>query len=71
MCTLQQNQIQKLILNINFEDIQIINIYSMKFLGLTIDNILSCKKQIKQLASKLSSAGYSIRSPCDSLFFFF
>jgi len=49
-------------ININFEDIQINNIYNIKFLGLTIDNILSWKKQIEQLASKLSSVGYSIRS---------
>jgi len=54
-----------LILNINFEDIQI-NIYNIKFLGLTIDNTLSCKNQIKQVSSKLSSAGYSIR-PLESV----
>jgi hypothetical protein len=62
MCTLDQYQIHKLILNVNLEDIQINNIYNIKFLGLTVDNTLSCKKQIKQLASKLSSAVYSIRS---------
>jgi len=49
-------------ININFEDIQINNIYNIKFLGLTIDNTLSWKKQIEQLASNLSSAGYAIRS---------
>jgi hypothetical protein len=62
MCTLQQNQLQKLIFNINFEDIQIKYIYNVKFLGLAIDNTLSYKKQIKQVAYKLSSAGYSFRS---------
>ena len=49
-------------INIDFDDIQINNIYNIKFLGLTIDNTLSWKKQTEQLASKLSSAGYSIRS---------
>jgi len=38
------------------------NIYNIKFLGLTVDNILSWKKQIEQLTSKLCYAGYSIRS---------
>jgi len=33
-----------------------------KFLGLTVDNIISWKKQIEQLASKLRFAGYSISS---------
>jgi hypothetical protein len=51
----------KIDININFEDIKIKSIYNTKFLGLTTDNALSWKKQIEQLASKLSSAGYSIR----------
>jgi hypothetical protein len=49
-------------INVNFVDIQINNIYNIKFLGLTVDNTVSWRKQIEQLASNLSSAGYSIRS---------
>jgi len=52
----------KLDINVYFEYIQLNNIYNIKFLGLIIDNTLSWKKQIEQLASNLSSAGYSIRS---------
>jgi len=52
----------KLDINIYFEYIQFHNIYNIKFFGLTIGNTLSWKIQIEQLASKLSSAGYSIRS---------
>jgi len=46
----------KIDVNIKFEEIEINNIYNIQFLGLTIDNTLSRKKQIKQLASKLISA---------------
>jgi hypothetical protein len=52
----------KIDININFEDIQINNIYNMKFFGLTVDNTISWKKQIEQQTSKLSYAGYSIGS---------
>ena len=52
----------RIYINVNFEDIQINNIYNIKFLGLTVDNTLSWKKQIAQLASKLSFVGYSVRS---------
>jgi len=52
----------KIDMNVNFEDIQISNIYNIKFLGLTVDNTLSWKKQTEQLAPKFISAGYSIRS---------
>jgi len=41
----------KIDINIKFKDIHINNIYNIKFLGLTIDNTLSWKKQIEQLAS--------------------
>jgi len=37
----------KIDININFEDIQIKNIYNTKFLGLTTENTLSQKKQIE------------------------
>jgi len=37
----------KIHININFEDTQINNINNKKILGLTIDNTLSWKKQIK------------------------
>jgi hypothetical protein len=47
----------KIDININFEDIWTYTLYNIKFLGLTIDNTLSLKKQIEQLASQLSSAG--------------
>jgi len=49
----------KIDIDINFDDIQVKNIYNTT---LTIDNTLSWKKQIEQLASKLSSVGYSVRS---------
>jgi hypothetical protein len=52
----------KIDVNIKFEEMQINNIYNINFLGLTIDNTLSWKKQIEQLASQLSSAGYTNRS---------
>jgi len=48
----------KIDVNIKFEEIQINNIYNIKFLQLTIDNTLSRKKQIAQLAPKLSSVLY-------------
>lgn len=53
----------KIDMKVNFGNIWINSINNIKFLGLTIDNSLSWNKQIEQLASKLSSAGYSIRSP--------
>ena len=49
-------------ININYEDLQTNNTYNTKFLGLIIDNTLSWKDQINQLVTKLSSAGYSIRT---------
>ena len=52
----------KIDININFEDMEINNICNIKFLGLTVDNAVSWMKQIEQLASNLSSAGYSMRS---------
>ena len=52
----------KLYINVYFEYIQLNNIYNITFFGLIIDSTLSWKKQIEQLASNLSSAGYSIRS---------
>ena len=52
----------KINININFEDIQINNIYNIKFFGLTTDNTLSWKKYTEQLAPNLSTVGYSIRS---------
>jgi hypothetical protein len=35
----------KIDINVNFEDIQISNIYNIKFRGLTVDSTLSWKKQ--------------------------
>ena len=52
----------KIDINVNFEDIQINNIYNIKFFGLTVGSTLSWKKHIEQLTSKLSYAGYSIRT---------
>ena len=52
----------KINIKINFEDTQINNIYNVIFLGLAIDNTLLWKKKTEQLASKLSSVGYSISS---------
>ena len=52
----------KIDINVNFEDIQINNIYEIKFLGFIVGNNLSWKQQIEQLTSKLSYTGYSIRS---------
>jgi hypothetical protein len=47
-------------LNINYGDAKIYNTSNTKFLGLNIDNTLSRKDHINQLANKLSSAGYAI-----------
>ena len=47
-------------INNNFEGIQINNIYNITFLGLIIGG--RWKKQIEQLAPRLSSVGYSVRS---------
>jgi len=41
---------------------RITNIHSTKFLGLTIENSLSWKHQIKEFISKLNKACYTIRS---------
>jgi hypothetical protein len=45
----------------DYEGVQINNTYCTKFLGLIIDNTLSWKDHINQLATKLSAACYSIR----------
>ena len=52
----------KIDISINFEDIQINQIYNTEYLGLPIDNTLSWKKEIEQLTPRLSSVGYSFRS---------
>jgi len=52
----------KINIKINFEDTQINNICNVIFLGLNIDNTLLWKEKIEHLASKLSSADYSISS---------
>jgi len=48
----------KIDISIRFEDIQINNIYNVKYLASPIDNTLSWKKQIEQLTPRLSSVGY-------------
>ena len=46
-----------------YQNIQINNTYNTKFFGLIIDNTWkSWKDQINHLVTKLSSAGYSIRT---------
>jgi hypothetical protein len=54
-------------ININHCDIQINNMSTLKFLGLTVDSTLSWKEHIKHTASKLSSPCYAMRIPAQIL----
>ena len=52
---------QKLDLNITLQNNQITNSTNTKFLGLTIEDTLSCKCHINHILSRLSSSCYAIK----------
>ena len=48
-------------LNIMHGSKKITNVYNTKFLGLTVDNTLSCRNHIDTIIPKLSSASFALR----------
>jgi len=49
-------------MQVSFGNRKIATVQSLKFLGLTIDNNLTCKHHIGELTSRLNKACYAIRS---------
>jgi len=47
--------------NIIYGNKKIANVYNTKFLGLTLDNTLSCRTHIDTIIPKLSSANFALR----------
>ena len=52
----------ELVIHVSYENKQIVNIYNIKFLGLSMDSSLSRKNHIDQLIHKLNKSCYVMRS---------
>jgi len=60
--TLQNNINVDNTLTINYMNETITNVPSVKFLGLLVDETLNLDKHISQIASKLITASYAVRT---------